>query len=240
MRPYIICHMITSLDGKITAHNDHSGTPLEDAIPGFNVYYDLEEKLGGQGWMCGRSTFELFSSKSNELLPEIIDAELPEHLVAIPEYDGEYSIAVDTKGKLRWDDNMVHGKYHLIYVVTKQTPKAFIQYLFNKKISYITAGNESVDFNSLFKSLTSKFGITKLRLEGGGKLNGSIYSAGLIDEISIVLSPLVINNPLAPAVFENTEVDINKLSTQFGLYQLEKLENDLVWLRYKKLNNSVQ
>jgi 2,5-diamino-6-(ribosylamino)-4(3H)-pyrimidinone 5'-phosphate reductase len=235
MRPHIICHMITSLDGKIAFDTSYNGISFEDAIPGFDIYYDLEEVLGGQAWMCGRTTFEHFSSKTPEQLPETIGIDLPINLIATPVYSGEYCVVVDTQGKLRWNDNTVLGKYKIIYVVTTKTPKAFLQYLINKNISYITAGEVEVDFKILFENLFSLFGISKLRLEGGGKINGSVYKAGLIDEISLVISPLVVNNPKAPSVFEDANVDIHTVSTQFELLSAEKLENNLVWLRYKKL-----
>ncbi|MBQ4572286.1 MAG: hypothetical protein IJA80_03295 [Clostridia bacterium] len=53
-RPYIICHMVTSLDGKVTG--DFLFSPeCEDAT---EIYYDINRKLKCNGFICGRVTME--------------------------------------------------------------------------------------------------------------------------------------------------------------------------------------
>ena len=55
-RPYIFCHMMTSLDGKITGN--YMNTPEAD-IAG-NVFYDIafgkDPHYKHQGWLSGRIT----------------------------------------------------------------------------------------------------------------------------------------------------------------------------------------
>ncbi|MBR2876910.1 MAG: hypothetical protein IKC01_07220 [Clostridia bacterium] len=53
-RPYIICHMVTSLDGKATG--DFLGCPeCENAC---EIYYDINRKIKSNGFICGRVTME--------------------------------------------------------------------------------------------------------------------------------------------------------------------------------------
>ena len=49
MRPYIICHMLSSVDGKI------DGAAL-DAFTGDGEYEATGAKLNGDAWICGRTT----------------------------------------------------------------------------------------------------------------------------------------------------------------------------------------
>ena len=51
MRPYIICHMLSSVDGKI------DGAAL-DAVAGDSEYEATAAKLNGDAWICGRTTMQ--------------------------------------------------------------------------------------------------------------------------------------------------------------------------------------
>ena len=51
MRPYIICHMLSSVDGKI------DGAALR-AVTANGEYEAIGTKLEGDAWVCGRTTME--------------------------------------------------------------------------------------------------------------------------------------------------------------------------------------
>ena len=53
IRPYIICHMLTSLDGKVT------GKFLEDKKIEYLIeeYYRIHSELKGDAFACGKNTF---------------------------------------------------------------------------------------------------------------------------------------------------------------------------------------
>ena len=53
-RPYIICHMVTSLDGKVTGEflkKSEYSKFIED-------YYRIHREYGADGFLCGRVTME--------------------------------------------------------------------------------------------------------------------------------------------------------------------------------------
>ncbi|MFS0561116.1 dihydrofolate reductase family protein [Terribacillus sp. 179-K 1B1 HS] len=60
----------------------------------------------------------------------------------------------------------------------------------NIDISYIFGGKDSLNF--YFSSTKTKklFSIDKLMLGGGGVLNGSFLTEGLVDELSILFIPI--------------------------------------------------
>jgi riboflavin biosynthesis pyrimidine reductase len=122
---------------------------------------------------------------------------------------------------------------HLVIIVTYSTPKEYLQYLQDNHISYLMAGSTEIDFPVLFSKIKEKFGVETLLLEGGGILNGSVMATGLIDEISLLVTPTVINRSQAPSIFEHGKTGplILKHYTLTGVRQMEK---DTVWLRYKK------
>ena len=51
MRPYVICHMVTSIDGRVWASR---WRPTENRMPG--LFERLHEKLGNGSWLIGRVT----------------------------------------------------------------------------------------------------------------------------------------------------------------------------------------
>ena len=51
MRPYIICHMLSSADGKI------DGAALRGLTPA-GEYEATGAQLNGEAWICGRTTMQ--------------------------------------------------------------------------------------------------------------------------------------------------------------------------------------
>lgn len=236
-RTYVICHMMITLDGKITYGL------VQGKDPGFSVfssYMDLynatQTKLMSNAWMCGRVTMQEFTKESGTPLDEFKNESVDDDDYIFKNDLSNYSVGIDIKGLLRWEQNYLDlgevGKFNLIMIVTKQTPKEFLSYLKSKSISYLFAGENEVNFKEVFTKLKSKFGIEKILLEGGGSINGSVIDEELIDEISLLILPKVINNIAAPALFYK-ELQAPKLH-EFKLESVEKLDRDVVWMKYKK------
>ncbi|WP_206811526.1 dihydrofolate reductase family protein [Paradesulfitobacterium ferrireducens] len=53
-RPYIICNMVTSLDGKVTG--DFLGRDAHSGL--IEEYYRIHREYGADGFLCGRVTME--------------------------------------------------------------------------------------------------------------------------------------------------------------------------------------
>lgn len=108
-RPYIFCHMMTSLDGKIMG--DYMSTPEGEAAG--NVFYDIafgkNPYYHHQGWLSGRITTD-----DNFTFYERPD--LDENAALVPEGDfinkadiPMYYVSVDPSGKLGWKSCMIYS-----------------------------------------------------------------------------------------------------------------------------------
>ena len=230
-RPYVICHMMSTIDGKIA-----SGTGVDILEDYFELYTKTEDKLDCKNWLIGRVTMEMFAKGVNTPLPKL-DQEVSNEDFLVENKSQPFMFAVDTKGVLRWKDNSialsnVSEKLHLVVLVTNETPKEYLAYLKSKQISYIFGGDKEIDFTKTLEKINEKFEVEKLLLEGGGILNGSLISNNLVDEISLLLTPRVLNKSNAPSVFENKTDEVN--IKNFSLISFEKTEKDAVWLRYKR------
>jgi len=241
-RAYVICHMMTSLDGKITFGTINGKEVSFSVFNGFMDLYDQTyEKLNPSAWMCGRVTMDEFDEENKISLDsfknEIVN--INEDYIVKNELN-RFSVGIDVKGLLRWKENFLYigkekidsNKFNLVMVVTKETPMEYLSYLRSKNISYIFGGEKELDFSVVFKKLKVEFNIDRVILEGGGSINGSIIAEELIDEISLLLMPLVINNVEAPELFYK-QLTTPKLYN-FKLEKFEKIERDVLWLRYKR------
>src|SRR5690242_2583583 len=106
--PYVICHMLTSLDGKIT-FGQIRGSEVKQGV--FDEYLDLynqtHEKMNGKVWMCGTNTMEMFAKDINTELDEFDkEPEAPIENIIRSE-TGNYAITVDRKARIRWQKSTI-------------------------------------------------------------------------------------------------------------------------------------
>jgi riboflavin biosynthesis pyrimidine reductase len=99
-------------------------------------------------------------------------------------------------------------------------------------ISYIVAGESSVDLARAVELLAEQFGIRTLLLEGGGHINGGFLAADLVDEVSLLLLPGIDGRREIAAVFDGISAD-RQTATQLKLKSLEQRGHDTLWIRYE-------
>jgi 2,5-diamino-6-(ribosylamino)-4(3H)-pyrimidinone 5'-phosphate reductase len=107
----------------------------------------------------------------------------------VPQQSPPYAIAVDSRGKLYWQTNAIDGD-HVIAVLTEQASPEYLAFLQAQHVSYLFAGAPTLDLATALAKLAALFPIKTLLLEEGGKLNGAMLRAGLIDELSLLLAPI--------------------------------------------------
>lgn len=233
-RPYIFCHMMTSLDGKIMG--SYMGTP-EGSAAG-NAFYELafgkEPYYHHQGWLSGRVTTD-----DNFTFYE--KPELEENSPAVPEGDfvakhaDMYYVSVDPSGRLGWKSDTltyVDTTAHIIEVLTEQAVNDYKAFLRRLGISYIIAGTDTLDYETAMKKLKELFGIETLMLGGGGVLNWSFIQAGMCDEISVVIAPAADGSSDTPALFATRGGLAEDKPVGFDLQSAEVKDGGSVWLRY--------
>jgi len=67
----------------------------------------------------------------------------------------------------------------------------------------VVAGDEKVDLSELMSVLKKK-GVRRVMVEGGATLNWSLMEAGLVDEISTYIGPLIIGGTGAPTLVDGS------------------------------------
>ena len=223
MRPTIICHMLSSVDGKI------DGSALA-AVVGKGEYEATGAALHGDAWICGRVTMQQHFAEQEPFVPAAAIYAGPQP-VYVAHRAASYAISVDTVGKLRWRSGEIDGD-HLICVVSEKVSLDYLTMLREKGISYIVTGESSVNLAEAMRLLGEHFGIRTLLLEGGGHLNGAFLEAGLVDELSLLLVPGIDGRPCIPAVFDGVSPAKNT-AVRLKLKSVEKRQKDALWIRYE-------
>ena len=94
------------------------------------------------------------------------------------------------------------------------------------EIPYIFAGANEIDVEFALYKLKNIIGIDKLILEGGSIVNGYFQRANTIDELSLVVAPIVAEKNDKPLFMDST-------ISNFALKEIKQYE-DVVWMNYKR------
>jgi riboflavin biosynthesis pyrimidine reductase len=224
----VICHMATSIDGKIlTAH--WQDEPWAEKFSGlFEKYHGT---FNSEAWILGRVSME--KDFSQGVKPQPVE---PAHPITRKAFIGDpnassFAIAVDKSGKLGWKSNNIVGD-HIIELLSEEVSDAYLNYLQQKQISYVFGGKSALDFTMALQELQTHFPIRTLMLEGGGHLNGSFLNAGLIDELSVLLLPIADGTPKTTSLFEVGDDVPKKPASEMILKEVQPLEDGVLWLKY--------
>jgi 2,5-diamino-6-(ribosylamino)-4(3H)-pyrimidinone 5'-phosphate reductase len=222
-KPRVICHMMSSLDGRTILQR--WGTD----VPGRQEYETTAATFAAQAWLCGRVTMEKDFTKGRQ--PDLQPAPTPlDRTDFVADYEAEsFAIAVDAHGKLGWESAYIDDD-HLIVVLSEQVGNDYLAYLRRLGISYVFGGAQTLDFAQVLDKIARLFPIQTILLEGGGHLNGSLLKAGLVDELSLLHYPVVDGAATSATIFE--QGDTPGPAPRFRLLDVQQRPHDILWLRY--------
>ena len=199
MKPYVICHMNASVDGRILGSR---WRPAENRMAG--LFERLHEQLGGGSWLIGRVTGSEYAKAV--AYPDHTDQTYPREPWFARRDAAAYGIALDAQGKIAWGRSEIGGD-PIVVVLTEQVSDAHLAGLRQDGVSYIFAGKQQLDLRLALEILNRELGLERRLLEGGGGSNGSFLRAGLIDEISLAICPAIDGAKGAPSIFDSSDED---------------------------------
>lgn len=236
-RPYIICHMVVSIDCKVTG----DFLSLENHKNASEVYYEINRNYKAQksnGFICGRVTME--SSFTGGWYPDLSQYKPVHHAMdkkmdfIVDDLSGFYAVAFDTNGKLGWKSNKIidpdgdpgYDGAQIIEVLSEDVDERYLGYLESLEIPYVFAGANSIDVELALFKLKNIIGCETLLLEGGSIINGAFERAKAIDELSLVVDPVIADKNSKP-LFWDSEI------MKFELSKVENTDGILV-LNYRR------
>lgn len=220
-RPYVICHMMSLLDGRIDCD-------VTEQIETGDEYYEALDQLNCPSTLMGRVTMEMHYA-----LPEPFAAKdkssIGDEQFHVAIGSKGYLVAIDTMGKLRWPQNQFDG-IPLLVIASEDCPKEYLDTLTKQQISWIATGKRGIDLRRAMEILNKEFKVERLSLTGGGHINGAFLRGRLIDEISMMWCPGIDGRKGMAAVFDGLDADFPP--TKLQLMSVEKM-GETIWAKYK-------
>ena len=227
-RPRVVCHMGTSLDGRIVV----DGWPESVAADMRRQYELVHESYEPDGWICGRVTMEPFARqvRSHAEVARRSSGVAPRKDFIAPGEHFSFAFAIDPSGRLAWESNDIDGD-HVVAILSDLVSDEYLAFLRDRGVSFLLAGERDVDLPLALEKIGARFPVRTLMLEGGGRINGGMLRAGLIDEVSVLLAPVVDARVGTPALFD---IDGDAVTpSRMELESAEPRGSGILWLRYR-------
>jgi len=216
--PRVVLHNQVSVDGRIDWFNIDialyyeltSQWEVDAHLAGSNTIYDPEEKIPDED----EEVFNTPKKKENDT----------RSILVIP----------DSRGRVRNWHYLRKMSYwrDMIALCSDHTPKAYLDYLRKRHIEYIIAGKNRVDLTIVLEELNQRYGVKTVLVDSGGTLNGILLRAGLVDEISVLISPYLVGGNTPRSIFRADDLTSSEGVIQLQLVHMEKIKKNIIWLRY--------
>ena len=226
MKPHVICHMMSPLDGRL-AVSQWSGNAAEDERVA--EYGRVQDELDAQAWLVGRVTMEEFAKGKPHEPADPGSPPRPHHFAKRDA--AMYGIGLDPSGKLHFDSADVDGA-HPVVLLGRGVPDSHLAELVADGVSYVVSDSPEIDLAATLDLLGRELGIRRLLLEGGGATNGRFLRAGLVDEISLLLFPAIDGHSGGAAIFEAGPDGVGA-DLKLTLTACDAQANGVVRLRYQ-------
>ena len=216
-RPYVILNAAMSLDGKIATY---TGDSRMSSPADLRRVHRLRASV--DGIMVGMRT----------LLRDD-----PKLTVKFARGRKPHRIIVDSNAQAPLTSYVVRTAREIptIVAVTSRAPKNRIEILERRGVKVFVCGKGRLVSVKILLQILSNLGIRKILLEGGGALNWSMLSSGLVDEVSVAITPRILGGEKAVSLVEGKGRGIVRDGVNLKLLNTTKYGPDLV-VRYKVLS----
>jgi 2,5-diamino-6-(ribosylamino)-4(3H)-pyrimidinone 5'-phosphate reductase len=215
----VILHNAVSLDGR-----------LDGFAADVGPYYEIAGRLGAQAILSGSNTILTGFAASPEDEPA---AEAP------PPSEGNdrpLLVVVDSRGRIDIWEHIRRQPYWrgVIALGSRATPSAALVRQRSAGIQSIVAGIRRVDLAEALSRIAELHGVRTVRVDAGGRLIGALLRAGLVDEVSLLIHPVLVGGAgTLPLV-------AGRLGSAWrggGLKpsSVEVLQGGVLWLRTRRL-----
>ncbi len=212
----------------------HNSVSLDGSFINFDVdmglHYQLASRFKADAHLIGSETVraggELYgipSEKESDFIKPERDTGLP------------YWVIVDSKGKTK---GLLHTCRNfefckdVIVLVSRKIDAGFIDYLKERNYDYLICGDRRVNLKKAYNALTEKYKINTIMVDSGPTINGVLLDTGLIDEISLLVFPVLVGKRSDRLL---AQINIGNHNINLKLLDQKNLDKGLVSLRYQVL-----
>ena len=214
-RPYVVLNAAMTLDGKIATSKDDSA--ISSKIDLVRVH-KLRTKV--DAILVGINTVLI----DNPMLTRRDTNKNPTRVIV----DSNARIGLATK--IMSSCNTIST----IIAVSKKADKSKLEKIKAHGVTVMICGENKVDLKKLLVIL-KRLGMNKLLVEGGGEINWSMLTSGLVDEIIVTVAPKIVGGRDAVTFVEGEGFAKINNCIKLRLAKIRKIDNEVV-LSYKIIN----
>lgn len=230
-RPKVICHILSSLDGRI----EGGFFALPDTMALAGKYARIRSDYNPDAIINGATTCaEIFADGYIESLTHTEKKFTREDHIVLTDLN-KFAVCIDTQGTLKWIGNTAQRggtTHHIVQILTENVSDDYITHLRENNISYLFAGKDKLNIPLALEKLKQKLGVNTALLCGGGAINWSFLQADCIDELSLVIAPAAEGERNTATVFDRSEY-FGGVPKDFILTEAKRVNPNGVWLKYK-------
>ena len=233
MRPRTTLFLLSSVDGKISTGAsdrfdfDQDLPKVSHVCDGLHQYYDLEQQTDLVSWNTGRVMAKI---GTNDKLLDNVNA-IPVTFVIL--------------------DNLPHltqsGIKYLLFkcakliIVTSNSHHPASPLVASESKLAILSYPDQVDFIDCFQRLYQEHQVQSMTIQSGGKMNAELLRLNLIDNISVVMAPLLVGGKNTPTMVDGDEDSLTQLASihSLKLKQVQQLESSYIHLIYEVIPNNL-
>ena len=214
-KPRVILFTGISLDGRLDNNVD------------LGLYYGLAASWSADAMLSGSGTMLAAFTGQEEMPAEAQVGSKQLIPNAIP-----YLAIFDSRGRIHnWRQIQAQPYWgQAVALFSHSTPQSALQEAEMAGVPFILTGKDRVDLAAALEELNARYQIRTLRVDSGGRLNGALLQAGLVDEVSVLLGASLAGSGV-PAAFSGA--GSNNIRIALRLVHCEKVADDTVWLRYE-------
>jgi len=221
MLPRVSLHNAVSLDSRL----------LDWGMVDMGLYYGLIGAFNEQATLAGTETL-LTGAAHEGVAADDESAQRPE---AVPGDTRPLLAVPDSRGRIRiWRWMLTQPYWRAgVALCSSATPREHLDYLERSGVERIVAGKDRVDLKAALGEVRERYGVERIRADSGGTLNGVLLRLGLVDEVSLLVAPVLMGDDASRPFLRAPALASAGGYATLRLTHMERLSGDNLWLRYE-------
>jgi len=218
---------------KVIMHNTIS---LDGSLKGFNInmeqHYQIVGRFNADIHLIGSNTIISGLEQFFDEIPKEKESDFIKPKIKKDDKRPFWAI-IDSKGKSM---NILHVIRQfdyckdIILFVSEETDKKILNYLIDRNYDFYITGEKRVDIKKALQILQNKYNSKVVMTDAGGTLNSILLEKELMDEISLIISPVIVGEKTVNVFNKNM---LSKNTFDLELINCERLENNNIFIHYK-------
>jgi 2,5-diamino-6-(ribosylamino)-4(3H)-pyrimidinone 5'-phosphate reductase len=201
---------------------------VDHFVPDIGRFYSLASIWKEDAAFAGSETL----LASPDLPPE--PADLPPPPPPAPDDRRPLLVVADGRGRVTcWNALRTTPFWRdAVALACSATPLDHLESLRARRVGVIETPGDHVDLRRALEILAADYGVHTVRVDSGGTLNGAFLRAGLVDEVSLLIHPVLVGGASPRSMFRAPDLGDDATPIPLHLLACEQLDGGLLWLRY--------